>query len=67
MYEKLDYNMPEIIPFIEENKIRILKGIGEISKKYNLYSFLMQLEKNSKKISKLEKSRNYLQLFSLDD
>lgn len=37
MYKKLNYNMPEIIAFTEEDKIRILKGIGEISKKYNLY------------------------------
>ena len=37
MYKKLDYNMPEIIEFTEEDKIKILKGIGEISKKYNLY------------------------------
>ena len=37
MYKKLDYNMPEIIDFTEEDKIKILKGIGEISKKYNLY------------------------------
>ncbi len=37
MYKKLDYNMPEIIPFTEVDKIKILKGIGEISKKYNLY------------------------------
>jgi len=37
MYKKLDYNMPEIILFAEEDKIKILKGIGEISKKCNLY------------------------------
>lgn len=37
MYKKLDYNMPEIIPFTEVDKIKILKGIGEMSKKYNLY------------------------------
>lgn len=37
MYKKLDYNMPEIIPFKEEYKIKILEGIGKISKKYNLY------------------------------
>ncbi len=37
MYKKLDYNMPEIIPFTEVDKIKIFKGIGEISKKYNLY------------------------------
>lgn len=38
MYKKLDYNMPEIIPFTENDKIEILKGLGEISKKYNLYT-----------------------------
>lgn len=37
MYKKLDYNMPEIIPFTEEDKSKILEGIGKISKKYNLY------------------------------
>jgi hypothetical protein len=37
MYKKLDYNMPEIIGFSDEDKIKILNGIGEISRKYNLY------------------------------
>jgi len=37
MYKKLDYNMPEIISFTEDNKIKILKGIGELSKECNLY------------------------------
>ena len=37
MYKKLDYNMPEIISFTEDNKIKILKGIGELSKGCNLY------------------------------
>lgn len=37
MYKKLDCNMPEIIPFTEEDKISILKGMGEIAKKYHLY------------------------------
>lgn len=37
MYKKLDYNMPEIIPFTEEDKSKILEGIGKISKKNNLY------------------------------
>ena len=37
MYKKLKYNMKEIIPFEEEDKVKILEGIGEISKKYNLY------------------------------
>lgn len=32
MYKKLEFNMPEIILFTEEDKVRLLKGIGEISK-----------------------------------
>ncbi len=36
MYQKLNYNMPEIIPFKTEDRIKILEGIGEIAKKYNL-------------------------------
>lgn len=38
MYKKVEENMPEIIPFAEEDKVKLLKGIGEISKKYNLYT-----------------------------
>lgn len=37
MYKKLDYNMPEIISFTNEDKKKILKNIGEIGKKYNFY------------------------------
>lgn len=37
MYKKLEYNMPEINPFTEDDKVKILKEIGKISKKYNLY------------------------------
>lgn len=37
MYKKLDYNMPEILPFTEQDKIKILKGMGEIAKKYHLF------------------------------
>ncbi len=36
MYKKLSKNMPEIIPFTQEDKIQILKNFGEFSKKYNL-------------------------------
>lgn len=49
MYKKLDYNMPEIIPFTEEDKIKILKGIGEISKKYNLYTQTCGTDENNEK------------------
>ena len=38
MYKKVEENMPEIIPLAEEDKEKLLKGIGEISKKYNLYT-----------------------------
>ena len=38
MYKKVEENMPEIIPFTDEDKVKLLKGIGEISKKYNLYT-----------------------------
>ena len=37
MYKKLKYNMPEIIPFTEEDKTRILENIGKIAKKYKLF------------------------------
>jgi len=37
IYKKLEYNMPEIIPFTAKDKIMILDGIGKIAKKYNLY------------------------------
>lgn len=49
MYKKLDYNMPEIIAFTESDKIKILKGIGEISKKYNLYVQTCGTDENNKK------------------
>lgn len=49
MYKKLEYNMPEIIPFTEDDKIRILKGIGEISKKYNLYTQTCGTDENNEK------------------
>lgn len=38
MYKKVEENMPEIIPFTDEDKVKLLQGIGEISKKYNLYT-----------------------------
>ena len=37
MYKKLKYNMPEIIPFTEEDKTKILENIGKIAKKYKLF------------------------------
>lgn len=49
MYKKLSYNMREIIPFTNEDKINILKGIGEISKKYNLYVQTCAVDENNEK------------------
>ena len=37
MYKKLDYNMPEIIPFTREDKLNIAEAIGKIAKENNLY------------------------------
>ncbi|WP_455644765.1 DUF1848 domain-containing protein [Methanosphaera sp.] len=36
MYNKLKVNMPEIIPFTQRDFQEIIKGMGEISKKYDL-------------------------------
>ncbi len=49
MYKKLDYNMPEIIHFTEDDKIIILKSIGEISNKYNLYTQTCGTDENNEK------------------
>lgn len=38
MYKKVEENMSEIIPFTEKDKVMLLKGIGEISERYNLYT-----------------------------
>ena len=38
MYKKVEENMPEIIPLTEKDKEKLLKGIGEISERYNLYT-----------------------------
>lgn len=38
MYKKVEENMPEITPLTDEDKIKLLKGIGEISKRHNLYT-----------------------------
>ena len=38
MYRKVEENMSEIIPFTEKDKVMLLKGIGEISERYNLYT-----------------------------
>lgn len=35
---KVEENLLEIIPFTGEDKVRLLKGIGEISEEYNLYT-----------------------------
>lgn len=37
MYKKLENNMPEIIPFTEEDKNRIAEGLGKIAEKYGLH------------------------------
>ncbi len=37
MYRKVEENMPEIIPFAADDTERILKGIGEIAGRNNLY------------------------------
>lgn len=37
MYKKLEYNMPEIIPLIHNDKIKILNELGKIAKSNNLY------------------------------
>lgn len=36
LYKKLEYNMPEIIPFTEEEKRTIARFLGSIAQKYNL-------------------------------
>ena len=38
MYKKVEENMPEIIPLTGKDKVELLKGIGEISERYNLYT-----------------------------
>ena len=38
MYKKVEENMSEIIPLTEEDKVKLLKGIGEISERYNIYT-----------------------------
>ena len=38
MYKKVEENMPEIIPLTDEDKVKLLEGIGEISEKNNLYT-----------------------------
>ncbi len=49
MYKKLEYNMPEIIPLTEADKSAILKGIGKIAKKYNLYTQTCGTDENNEK------------------
>ncbi len=36
MYKKLKTNMPELVLLTEDDKLEIVKNIGEISKKYNM-------------------------------
>ena len=38
MYKKVEENMPEIIPLTGKDKVELLKGIGEISKRHGLYT-----------------------------
>ena len=38
MYPKVEKNMPEIIPFTEKDKERLVKGIGELSKEHDIYT-----------------------------
>ena len=37
MYKKLAVNMPEIIPFTEEDKVKLVRELGIIGEKYDLY------------------------------
>lgn len=46
MYKKLDKNMPEIIPLTNKDKTKLAKGLGEISKKYNIPIQTCGTEKN---------------------
>lgn len=38
MYKKVEENIAEIIPITDEDKVKLLKGIGEISERYNLHT-----------------------------
>ncbi|MBE6499582.1 MAG: DUF1848 domain-containing protein [Methanobrevibacter thaueri] len=49
MYKKVEENMPEIIPFTQKDKVKLLKGIGEISKKYNLHTQTCATNENYEK------------------
>lgn len=49
MYKKVEENMPEIIPFTQEDKEMLLRGIGEISKKYDLYTQTCATKQNYEK------------------
>lgn len=37
MYKKLEYNMPEIIPFSADDMYTLAKGLGAIANKYGIY------------------------------
>lgn len=37
MYKKLEVNMPELIPFTQEDKVRVAAGMGRIAEKYGIW------------------------------
>lgn len=37
MYKKLEYNMPELIPFTDDDKIQLAEGLGQIAQRHNLW------------------------------
>lgn len=49
MYNKVEKNMPEIIPLTSDDKHRLLEAIGEISQKYDLYTQTCATNENYKK------------------
>lgn len=36
MYKKLEYNMPEIIKFTDEDKMKLAEMLSSVAKKYNM-------------------------------
>lgn len=49
MYKKVEENMSEIIPFTADDKETLLKGIGETSGKYGLYTQICACRENYEK------------------
>lgn len=49
MYKKLEYNMPEIIPLTKEDKEELLTGIGQILRKYGIYTQTCGTDQNYEK------------------